>query len=894
MRTPVRLALGITSAVALGTIAALVASSTLAAPAPSDPIVAPAAVTFDAAVLSPASVDGVSTLPSDSVLAVPRASGEIAMVAPDMDAAWAALDSAVGAPDDDEPTPADDLPADVVAAAAALDAEGGDVPSTPGLIADAAAEAAASGAPTPGDPCAEPGAAGSGEGTDAACPDGVESAIFADTHLEELDMWVVPSAHNSREGVSAWCEGAPPGEGELWLDVVTNLPAGIHARYWPASDPADVRELDLPGVASEEAAWQAEIDATGTYTLRSYLFQHCALLTGLEPSTDYVVSAVAIDTYLRVSLPEEARFNSAGAPTIPTMFAVPLGQSLLYVGVPYTPRAGEPWVKVATYVEGETPPSCGDPALRNDLSWAIAPHAVDMSADYLHAHNYASAFSKRFAGVVDVPEGTNAVVCAQWFDDDSASFDRGIPTRFQTLLAASPDTATPVFTLENIRTIRPIEPWTVLVTGSTTFGRTCGQWNGPIETASSGGTLEIGEVLCDRHLGSASTSGTGSGSTNSLMVTASFRSSSTAERIQAAGVIRVRSVLCAGADCDLPPDSTYSLPLPAVRVGTGLCGSSFGSDCTPPTRETSLGVATISVRWDEGASNGLAAWSVGTSAEGAPDATAPDAPQFDLFSGWHFTLSHDAMTAAGTLEMRVDRPVSYAVTVSGDCWMGTPPGTFTGRVARAEGAYYTGEVAVSGMCAGSTYAATVELVDDAGHRTVASSTSGPSDPVGESRVLWPSGSFWTPQGELELTFRTQVLHGYPWNEPWWIAGVDVDVNGGGRDLGAHFDRTCRTADENNVDGTLGSMRVPMTPSVHISAYSRFAVRGLYFGHAPAAPCAWEDLRDFDTSIEADLTPAQLLRGVLLESDFFQSDPVGTRPQGHLYIWVTATRVDEYR
>lgn len=869
MRTPVRLALGMTATVVVGVLAATVASA-YASPKAAAPIAAPGATVVDAAVLSPASVGGVSTVPStDNPLLTPGVAGQVRAVQPDLTDTFAAI--AAG-----QPIPEAPLPADVLAAAAAIDDGGGDSPETPAMIADAAAAATGSDTSSPDDPCAAPGA------DTAACPSGIESAIFADTYHEPLHMWVVPAAPASHAGSSVWCDGTGPGTNELWLDVATTVPATIHARYWPAANPADAHDLEIPGVPSEEAAWQAEIDATGTYTPNSYVFQHCAMMTGLVPNTDYVVTAYAIDTWARISAPEEATFSSAGQPTTPQMFAIPLGQSLLYVGVPYAAGQGEPTLMATRYATGSEPPACGSRSFTPNLVWALAPNSVDINADYLRSHHYMTSYGKRSVGILDVPEGTNIVVCALWFDSSAASFDRTTPTRYESLLASAPDTATPVFTIDSIRTVREIAQGSLTITGSTLFGNVCHSWNGPVPAAGALQTVSIGEVLCDK-------GGLwGGGSTNAFQVSTSYLKPD-GNRVNSSTVIRMPSVLCTGPGCALPPDSTYDVGLPAVTVATGLCGSSFGADCTPPSTETSLGVATVSVHWERGASNGNTDWSVGSGVEVTPSTTPPDAPRFDVDRVWTAGLSADGLTGSASLSLRADRQVNYTITVSGDCWKGDPAAPITGRAATASGAYFTATASLSGLCPGASYSSTIELVDDAGHRTLASSTT-PTVSIAPTAFQNWGGGFTVPQQHLRISAHVEVLHGYPWNEDWGIYGADLTVGDSRWPNTAHFDGTCFASDQNNIPATFEDQTVPLTDSIQLSTYSRFAVRGIYDGHEPSSRCGWNNVYDFEASASSTVTPAQLLRGVLIQTDFFQSGDRSRTARGHLYLWVTATRV----
>jgi hypothetical protein len=423
---------------------------------------------------------------------------------------------------------------------------------------------------------------------------------------------------------------------------------------------------------------------------------------------------------------------------------------------------------------------------------------------------------------------------------------------------------------------------TLTVTGATLFGNICGTWFGPDTAVDASQDIPANAVLCDR--GGQS----GGGSTNAFQVSTSYVKPD-GNRVNSSAVIRMPSVLCTGADCALPPDSTYDVVLPTVTVATGMCGSSFGAGCTPPTSDTSLGVATVALHWVAGASNGNTAWSVGNSLEATPTAPRPDSPQFDTSHAWTPALSTDGLTGSASLAIRTDRAVNYTITVSGDCWKGTPAAPITGRAATASGAYFTAAASLSGLCPGENYSSTIELVDDAGHRTLASSTT-PTVSIAPTAFQNWGGGFTVPQQHLRISAHVEVLHGYPWNEDWGIYGADLTVGDSRWPNTAHFDGTCFASDQNNIPASFADQTVPLTDSIQLSTYSRFAVRGLYDGHEPSSRCGWDNVYDFEASASSTVTPAQLMRGVLIQTDFFQAGDRSRTVKGHLYLWVTATRV----
>jgi hypothetical protein len=94
---------------------------------------------------------------------------------------------------------------------------------------------------------------------------------------------------------------------------------------------------------------------------------------------------------------------------------------------------------------------------------------------------------------------------------------------------------------------------------------------------------------------------------------------------------------------------------------------------------------------------------------------------------------------------------------------------------------------------------------------------------------------------------------------------------------------------------LGDQTVPLTDTVHLKVAARYVLQGLYNGHAPSAPCAWESLSDYEAHADVEVTPSQLARGVLIQTDFrptpYHETPGISQPSsGSIYVWVSATRV----
>lgn len=805
--------------------------------------------TEDVAILAPIAIAGQSVdgRPVDGILGpdafnVSRVTGEGTIVPP---GSWVDGTLPAGVPD-------------LIALIDAIGAEGDEVrEEIAGPTGDEpAADGHGGGA---GDPCSpEPGT----REAPTDCPDGLHSAIFADTFPEDIRLWPVPDVSTTREGTSVFCSDLTPGEGELGLGVGTNLPATITVRYWPQSDAGDVRTLTLPGIASEAAAWQAEIDATGTYTRGMYMFQHCGIMAGLAPNTDYVLSAFAFDAYGRVSESVERRFNSAGTPTIPQMFATPLGPSLLYVGVPFYSRAAAPVVQ-AWVTDGTVAADCSNrPTGSDSLTELGYQHSVEVSTDYLRRHNYADGFRGRVVGVYEVPEGSSVVICARWFDEDAPSWERGVPTQQQMLVVQSPDTIRPVVTLTGLNLARTVDPRSIHIQASGQFGWACGEVYVPGE-AAPGGTATMNEPLCDFADGTVHRRAPGGAwSTLALNTTVSGGS----EALTTRTMLRLGRYACPGT-CDLPPSLEYAVPLPLITVGAGLCGSSFG-DCTPPTRQTSLGTVSVRVDWEQGNTNGLDSWMIGDVDPALPDAVVPDAPRFDSDQYWTPELAADGWSGGARTVIRTDRHVTYTVSIAGDCFVSVPPAPKTGTTARGADSVQQAAVRFDGLCPGAPYTTTMELVDDAGHRTVASRSYPPGG------VMWPGATFAMPVNSYRITGTMSIDTVPGWNEPWWLVGTSVYVGPSedhtSADYGDSLTR-CYTGDVHHAAGPLDPTEVDQARTIHIRAYTRVVTEALYYGVNRDATCSWPSPTNSVANVDYDIALSDLIRGVTVTGDLWRED-----------------------
>lgn len=845
MRRLIRPAIGIAISLIVASVAVMAGMHFAAPAAPSGE---------NAIILAPVAVNG-RAVPGDNDPATLDVSGGTGVMS-------------VGIPGSGDPAA---LPASVSAAITALDAAGGSDPASAHLLVGGGTGAGAGTGTTAGDPCSPKTGA-----TPTGCPDGLQSAIFADTLPPALEVWPVADVATDPAGTSIYCPGLTPGSGELGLGVGTSVPAAVTVRYWPVSDPTDVHTVTPAADTSQVDAWNAAFAATGTYPVHEFVFQHCGMLTGLRPSTNYRLSAVAIDDGMRISDPVERAFNSAGQPTIPPIRAIPLTNSMLYVSAPNYGTANPPIINAWTVAAGQPADCSGFNTTRAGLQVAEAQTLVTVSPDYLRAHNYSSAYDHQAVVVYDVPEGSTVVVCARWYDSAAPSWDHDTPTKQEFLVATSPDTAVPVITLTHADFAHAADAYSVSMVARTQSGIDCGAAIFP-PTAVSGGRLDINQTLCDSSAPRSWMAPLGSGGN----VVVSFNVTTSSGVVHSSYVLPLSRYRCLGS-CALPPSLTYSIPLPTVRVGTGMCGSGSGGDCTPPTADTALGTAEIQVTWAQGNVNGLDHWVVGSSDNTPPAAPpVPDAPRFDASQYPTITLSADGWSGRADFTIRTDRHVAYTASISGDCFVGTPPAAATGQTTAPSGGLSIREVSFSGLCPGGNYLITVELVDDAGNRTVA----GAGRDAGT--VWWPGAIVSLPDTLYAVASSLQITTDSSFYRPWYLVDGSVSYNGqlfndGSVDFGT--DR-CFSRDELTATGT-NDGTVVQARTVHVRVYVRALDEGLYFGVNRDADCSWGSTNDFLADQSFDVAWVDLLRGVTVTGDVPQSGvtPIpGTRPQIHFRL-----------
>jgi hypothetical protein len=819
-----RPAIGVAAAVLLG-LAGILVGAQFASPA--------AATTVDATILAPTAIDGVPVGGVDpSGLGLSEGVG-VAGVAP------------AGSAD------ASELPADIADAAAGLEDAGG----TDGT----GAPASGPGGGGADDPCAP--ADGS---TPDGCPDGLHSTILADTAPPELRVWPWPDPPATSDGASIYCPDLAPGDGELGVGVGTSVPADVTIRYWPVADPTDVHTLIPAQDASQVAEWDSIVSATGSFPEHSFVFQHCGIMDRLEPHTDYILSAVALDSFARLSSPVERRFNSDGNPDVPPMQVVPLNPSALYASVPVYRGSNPPLMNAWVVGDGE-PADCSTfDASHPSLFQMQPPHQVGVTESYLVAHHYDTNYDRAMVEVLDVPEGSTVVICARWYDITRPSWDRDVPTKQMYAVASSPDAVTPVVTLASATFTQDVGALSTTITGSTRTGYLCGSALLPASDTPAGTTLTTDLAVCSLASSPSRSMSPAGGGRGDVVLTSDVAWHG--DTVESRYILPLSRYACLGT-CALPPELDYTIPLPTVTIGTGMCGSVFGSDCTPPTAETTLGTATVHVSWEQGNTNGLDHWVIGTPDDTPPDAPAPpDAPRFDADRRVDPTLSDDGWTGGAQFLLRSDRHVTYTVSVAGACFVGDAPAPITGETHPAGTGVEADTVTIPRLCPGVEYTLTAELVDADGHRTVATISRDPGV------VWWPGARFFVPQRTYAITGTIQVVRDDASLGAWKVEdaaiGIGFDPHYSGGFPAVFPSDRCLAGDQGSLDGTIDA-DADQARTLQVYVHVRLTNEGTYYGTDHDADCSWPGPNTFVANDVVDVNWDDLRWGGTITHDIPQ-------------------------
>ncbi|HWH98572.1 MAG TPA: hypothetical protein VNS80_09425 [Pseudolysinimonas sp.] len=569
------------------------------------------------------------------------------------------------------------------------------------------------------DPCAP-----RGEEPAADCPEGLMSTILSDTALRDFvaggqafpptyDEYL---AEGNRYGGALWCDGLTPGDREVPFGILATAPGAFVVRYWPTADPTAVERIDLSSTAAQIADWEAEVAAPDGFPI----VQQCLTLGGIEPGTAYTAVINGRDIHDRESPPHTVRFNSGGEPVHPALQLATIGSNLLMTSAL---RADDGTVQIrAALVDDGAVPSCDIPATARTLV-PLASVETPQTPDQVNAVNAPPDFRTKLVQSYAVPEGATVVVCARWFPaGDAPEWERTQADYESSAIVQTADRVLPSVSLFDVARFDDAVDH-IDITVASREGTTCygARWDRdiddvlPISVCNSsmfgaGGASGDSEHLWDR----------GFSGDLVLRLTTTLTSGEASETEY---LIPAADDGCRGV-CAPPERQWYRVALADVTQGTGLCGSSFGADCTPPSREVAAGTATFFVDWTQGLSNGRSSWNVTPTTDRPVDYVAPDAPQIQNDDFWAFTEPTLATPwTSAALRVEVDRPVTYTLRFTGDgiepatsCADGSPMQN-GGTSVVGPGGIQVIDLRMSGLCLGAQYVVALDLVDAAGNAT---------------------------------------------------------------------------------------------------------------------------------------------------------------------------------
>jgi hypothetical protein len=570
------------------------------------------------------------------------------------------------------------------------------------------------------DPCAPR------EGEPAVgCPGGLRSTILSDTALRDFaagaqafpPTWEQFVENGNPYGGSLWCDGLEAGEGEVPFGILATAPGTFTLRYWPTENPTAERETVVTTTAEQLALWEEQVALPDGWPIA----QHCFVIDGIEPDTAYTAVVTGIDTFLRISPAHTERFHSGGAPVHPGLQISTVGDNLIFASGLY-PR--DETLDIRAYlVEPDAAPACTAPAGAIQLL-PLTSVDVDADRDDVNALNALPDFQRKAVRTFVIPEGATAIVCGRWFPaGDAPVWESSQPNFESSAVVQAADRVLPSVSLFDVsRFDDAVESIEVRVASAEGIGCWRASWTWTRDRDES-----LPVELCD----ASAFAGGGTASDGERLWTRGFRGDLAITVIAqlTSGEMSKTNYLLPAADggcrgvCEPPERQWYRVALEDVTQGTGLCGSFFGSDCTPPSREVSAGTATFFVDWEQGLSNGRTDWNITPTVDLPVDYVAPDVPQVDNDADWTFTeptLAHPWSAASLTVE--VDRPVDYTLRFLGGPVTGTRcdgtdlPLEVSGSSATASGTHSI-RLHMTGLCLGAQYLAELELVDADGNRT---------------------------------------------------------------------------------------------------------------------------------------------------------------------------------
>jgi hypothetical protein len=698
----------------------------------------------------------------------------------------------------------------------------------------------------------------------ADCPDGLHSAIFADTHYGDLVMRLKAKPPHDQADSVFDCAPQTLASGELLFDAMTNIPADVTIHYWPLDGSSPEQAATFNGAAADLSTWNSEHTRTGEYSYTSHAFQHCGKLTGIRSGVTYVASAIALDSFGRTSDPVMLNFSSAPDPTYPKMSAIPLTDSVLYTSVPFATGGNRPVVK-AWVVAAGTPADCASYDERTQTLQTIQAEAVfQVSADYMRRNNFVANFDQRVVNIYEVPEGSTVVVCARTFNTSAPSWARSTPTSQQFISLSSPDKAVPVVTVKRVNLQQAVAQESIVIVGTTQMGLYCqgvhSSMSVPSRAATAGSSIDINQVLCDATNSSDYWSAEVGASGN---ITVSTTVPLGGHTYTNRSILPLSHYGCTGACPTLPARLEFSVPLATRAPYRPIVSCSDPNGCAYPTYDNATGSVDLEVTWVRGNSNGVSRWQVGNVDDTLTPPTPPEAPQLDLSAVASIALSTDGFSATASIPLNVDRHATYRLSLSGDCFDPGAPTTYTGQTRTlGGGTLQTATANVYGLCPDTNYVASLGLTDDAGHNSEYAG-SGAAPGV----QLWSGGNLRVPFNSIRIDATFSLTSPTGFYRGWWSTGISLSANAEDSTYTEHFTEPCYAATTavEGITGLAKTVTLPQSASVHINSTGYAITEGLYHGVNHDADCGWTDQHWYNIPIVSDLSYSDLLRGLTLSS-----------------------------
>lgn len=706
-----------------------------------------------------------------------------------------------------------------------------------------------------------------GEEAPDGCPPGIAGAIFPTVGLRDLVVGgqaFPPTPEEYAAGGNPtmgplWCDGLDVAGDEVPFGVLASAPGTYSVVYWPTGDTAAGRRVTVSSTADQVAAWHDAIGGDPWATVR-----HCATLSGILPDTAYTAMVLGSDIHDRAARWHTTRFHSSGAPVHAGLQLTTVGDNLVFASA--LARDDETVEIRAARLDAGHPATCAA-ADRGDYA-PLTSAQVRVDEHEIAAVNALPGSRNKTVVTFAIPEGTSAIICARWFPGEAPAWERAQHVYESSAVVSAPDKLVPRVRLYEVNTYDDRVSGVVVRTSSAE-GTVCGAatWR-PVEPGPlpreicnpdylAGGDVEVeaeAERLSTRAFSGdlvieAQTSlGTGESSTTSYLI--------------AAGDGACRGV------CPTPWPSWYRVALDDVEQGIGLCGSSFGASCTPPTTTVTTGALMVSVSWEQGESNGYADWQIGPTTDLAVDYVAPDDVQLDALGsprgGWSFgdpTVASPHST--GTLLLNLDRPATYRLTVAPRSGFAGEPGVgCSGSVLEASGsttrsgAVHELRATIPGLCLDASYFAQLELADEAGRTTVYGIDRATTTP-------WAGGFLRTPRLLVDISYTAHARDaGFS-----YLDSYDVRVNSTHLQVVRPGVNRC---DEDGVHSHSGAMdEVSVQGEIHVLVDYR-VTDTVRWGDAEAwgVDCLRDPEDDTPTRTAVfDITLAQLMNrtGVVLTS-----------------------------